>query len=88
MVREVVGEAVNVWRLADLLLRRLVVNAGVAEELGLDVGNVHRYIRPLLEARILVESRDVKRNQVWRAAEVLAALDAFAARAGRRSPSV
>jgi Fic family protein len=75
-----------IWRLADLLLRRPVANARViAEELGLDVGNVHRYIKPLLDARILVESLDVKRNQVWRAAEVLAALDAFAARAGRRT---
>lgn len=75
-----------VWRLADLLLRRPVVHARVvAEELDLDVGNVHRYIKPLLEARILVQSLDVKRNQVWRAAEVLAALDAFAARAGRRT---
>ena len=76
-----------VWRLADLLLRRPVVNARVAaEELALDVGNVHRYIKPLLDARILAESLDVKRNQVWRAAEVLAALDAFALRAGRRTP--
>lgn len=75
-----------VWRLADLLLRRPVVNARlVAEELDLDVGNVHRYIKPLLEARILSESLDVKRNQVWRAPEILAALDAFAARAGRRT---
>jgi Fic family protein len=75
-----------VWRLTDLLLRKPVVNARViAEELGLDVGNVHRYIKPLLEARILAESLDVKRNQVWRAAEVLAALDAFAVRAGRRT---
>jgi hypothetical protein len=48
-------------------------------ELGLDVGNVHRYIKPLLDAQILKESLDVKRNQVWRAAEVLTALDAFAA---------
>jgi len=77
-----------VWRLADLLLRRPVVNARVAaEELGVDVGNVHRYIKPLLDARILTESLDVKRNQVWRAAEVLAALDAFAVRAGRRTPA-
>lgn len=76
-----------VWRLADLLLRRPVVNARVvAEELDLDVGNVHRYIKPLLEIGILAESH-VKRNQVWRAPEVLAALDAFAARAGRRAPS-
>lgn len=75
-----------VWRLADLLLRKPVVNARViAEELDLNVGNVHRYIRPLLEVQILVESLDVKRNQVWRAPEVLAALDAFAARAGRRT---
>jgi len=74
-----------VWRLLDLLLRRPVVSARViAAELSLDVGNVHRYLRPLLGAGILVESLDVKRNQVWRAPEVLAALDAFAARAGRR----
>ena len=75
-----------VWRLLDLLLRRPVVNARVvADELELDVGNVHRYIKPLLDASVLVESVDLKRNQVWRAAEVLEALDAFAARAGRRT---
>lgn len=75
-----------IWRLVDLLIRRPVVNARVvAEELELNAGNVHRYIKPLLDAQILVESLDVKRNQVWRAAEVLAALDSFAARAGRRT---
>lgn len=75
-----------VWRVIDLLLRRPVVNARViAEELGLDVGNVHRYVKPLLDAHVLTESVDVKRNQVWRAAEVLTALDAFATRAGRRT---
>ncbi len=75
-----------IWRLVDLLLRRPVVNArAVAEELKLEVGNVHRYVRPLLDARILVESLDVTRNQVWRASEVLASLDAFATRAGRRT---
>ena len=75
-----------VWRLADLLLRRPAVNARViAEELSLDVGNVHRYVKPLLDARVLTQSLDVKRNQVWRAPDVLAALDAFAARAGRRT---
>ncbi len=75
-----------VWRLTDLLLRRPVVNARViAEELDLDVGNVHRYVKPLLDAQILAESLDVKRNQVWRAPAVLTSLDAFAARAGRRT---
>jgi Fic family protein len=74
-----------VWRLADLLLRKPVVNARVvAEDLDMSVGNVHRYIEPLLAAGVLAESRDVKRNQVWRATEVLVALDAFAARARRR----
>lgn len=77
----------TVWRVVDLLLRRPVVNARVvADDLDLDAKNVHRYIKPLLDARILAESLDVKRNQVWRAAEVLAALDAFAARAARRMP--
>lgn len=75
-----------IWRVCDLLLRRPVVNATlVSEDLGIAVGNVHRYIEPLLAAGILLESRDVKRNQVWRAPQVLAALDAFAARAGRRT---
>lgn len=75
-----------IWRLAELILRRPVVNAHViAEELNVSVGNVHRYVKPLLDAQIFFESRDVKRNQVWRAAEVLAALDAFASRAGRRA---
>jgi Fic family protein len=74
-----------VWRLVELLLRRPVVNARViAAELDLDVGNIHRYVKPLVDARILAESLDVKRNQVWRSTEVLAALDSFAARAGRR----
>lgn len=77
-----------VWRLLDLLMRRPVVNARVvSEELGLAVGNVHRYIQPLLDAGILTQSHDRRRNQGWRAADVLAALDAFAARAGRRSPA-
>jgi Fic family protein len=75
-----------IWRVCDLLLRRPVVHAKlVAQELGIAVGNVHRYIDPLLEAGIVVASRDVKRNQVWRAPKVLTALDAFAARAGRRT---
>ena len=76
----------SVWRLADLLLCRPVVNARVvADELGIEVGNVHRYIHPLVVAGILIESLDVRRNQVWRAARVLGALDAFAGRAGRRA---
>jgi hypothetical protein len=38
----------------------------------------------LTEAGIIVEFTDRTRNRAWRAPEVLAALDGFAARAGRR----
>ncbi|MEZ0362893.1 Fic family protein [Mycobacterium sp. pUA109] len=75
-----------VWRLADLLTRRPVVNAALlARELGIESTNAHRYLNPLAEAGILVETSSGPRNRVWRSPEVLAALDAFAERAGRRS---
>jgi Fic family protein len=73
------------WRLCDLLLRRPVVDARlVAAELGIPVGNVGRYVAPLLDAGVLTADPDVRRNQRWRAPAILAALDGFAARAGRR----
>ncbi|MGF1646877.1 MAG: Fic family protein [Kineosporiaceae bacterium] len=74
------------WRVADLLLRQPIVDAAtVARELGVTSGNVPRAIAPLVEAGILVESTGHSRNKVWQAGEVLAAVDDFAARAGRRS---
>jgi Fic family protein len=74
-----------VWKVADLLTRRPVVNAALlAEELGIKSTNAHRYLNPLTEAGILVETTSGPRNRVWRSPEVLAALDAFAERAGRR----
>lgn len=74
-----------VWRLADLLTRRPVVNAALlAQELGIESTNAHRYLKPLAEAGILIETASGPRNRVWRSPEVLAALDAFAERAGRR----
>jgi len=73
------------WRLADLALRQPVLNAvAIAAELGIASQNVYRSIEPLLEAGVLVESTNKKRAQLWRSTEVLSALDAFAARAGRR----
>ncbi len=75
-----------VWKVADLLTRRPVVNAAVlAAELGIESTNAHRYLAPLTEAGILVETTNRARNRIWRAPEVLAALDAFAERAGRRA---
>lgn len=74
------------WRVADLLLRHPVVNAAlVAAELGIAPQNTYRSLRPLVDAGVLVKFTDRKRNQLWRAREVLDALDRFAARAGRRT---
>lgn len=78
----------NAWRLADLLLRQPVVNRGlIAAELGIAPENTYRVLQPVLAAGVLVEFTDKKRNQIWRAPEVLDALDAFAVRAGRRRPA-
>lgn len=74
-----------VWKVADLLTRRPVVNAVlVAQELGIESTNAHRYLNPLTKAGILIEATNGPRNRVWRSPEVLAALGAFAERAGRR----
>lgn len=73
------------WRLADLLLRHPVVNRGlIANELQIAPENTYRVLQPLADAGVLVEFTDKKRNQMWRAPDVLATLDAFAVRAGRR----
>ena len=74
-----------VWKVADLLTRRPVLNAVLlAQELGIESTNAHRYLNPLAKAGILIESTNGPRNRVWRSPEVLAVLDAFAERAGRR----
>ena len=71
--------------MADLLLRQPVVNVSVvAEELALAPQNVYRVLDPLLEAGVLVTSGS-RRDRIWWAPEVLVAVDAFAARAGRRA---
>jgi Fic family protein len=73
------------WRVADLLLRHPVINAGlVSDELGIAAPNVYRTIEPLVTAEVLTSSGR-QRDRVWHAREVLLAVDAFAARAGRRS---
>lgn len=75
-----------VHRVADLLIKRPVVNAQlVSDQLNIAVSNVYRYLAPLLESEIIVEFTDQARNRAWRAQEVLDALDAFAERAGRRA---
>ena len=75
-----------VHRVADLLIKHPVINAQlVSDQLHIAIGNVYRYLDPLVEARIIVELTDQGRNRAWRSPEVLSALDAFAERAGRRA---
>jgi Fic family protein len=75
----------NAWRVADLVLRHPVVNAAlVAGELGIVPNNTYRAIEPLVAAGVLIEFTNKKRDRLWRAPQVLEALDAFAARTGRR----
>lgn len=52
---------------------------------GVPPQNAVRVLAPLIEAGVLTEFTGQKRNRMWQAREVLDALDAFAARAGRRS---
>lgn len=74
------------WRVAELLFRHPVINAQlVADALGISSTNVYRAIEPLARAGVLTEFTDRKRGRAWRSVEVLAALDAFASRAGRRT---
>src|SRR5581483_12287260 len=83
-----VRRGANAWKIADLLLRHPVVNVGlITQELGIERTNVYRALSPLVDAQVLVEFTDKKRNQVWRVPEVLEALDrcrtSRAARSGR-----
>jgi Fic family protein len=73
------------WRLADVLIRQPVVDAAtVAEALDVTPENALRAITPLVDAGVITEFTGFARNRMWQSDEVLVALDAFAARAGRR----
>ncbi|HTZ14513.1 MAG TPA: Fic family protein, partial [Mycobacterium sp.] len=74
-----------VWQIADLLLRRPVINTALlTDELGIESKHARRYLEPLSEAGIIIETSSGPRSRVWRSPEVIAALDAFADRARRR----
>ncbi len=77
-----------VWRVADLFLARPVLDAAqVAAATGVGVTNVHRHLERLSEAGVQTPFPLHRRGRAWRADEVLRALDAFSARAGRRTRS-
>ncbi len=75
-------------RLADLLVRQPVVDSPLVQnELGVAATNANTAIGHLEEKGILTKVSGNYRNRKWAAPEVLAALDEFAGRAGRRSRS-
>ena len=73
------------WKVVELLFHYPVINAAlISHTLGIHGANTYRVIEPLIKAGVIVEFTDKKRNMMWRADDVLFALDEFAVRAGRR----
>lgn len=89
--REVVRarRGASAWLLADQLVAHPVVtSASVQAQLGISQPVADTALRQLVEAEVLTPvSTDARRYRVWQAPEILAALEAFAARAMRRYPS-
>ncbi len=74
------------WKIADLLARQPVVNAQLLQSrLGLAPATIWRQMQVLEEAGVVKGFEKFKRGRHWRSDEILAALDAFAERSGRRS---
>lgn len=76
----------GVWRVLDHLMTHPVLHADLAAELlGVLPTNASRLLRSLVDAGILVSSQHYKsRRTLYRAPEVLLALDGYAESAGRR----
>jgi Fic family protein len=60
------------------------VTVPVSAGLSLAPSNVYPLLRRLVESGVLQQKAEYKMGTIWRADEVLEALDAFALRAGRR----
>lgn len=75
------------WRILDLLPAHPVIDAEtVAREVGINPANVRRSVGPLVDAGVLVGSQHYKSHKyLYRAPEVLALLDDYAAEIGRRA---
>lgn len=73
------------WKLADLLIEQPVIDSPtIRSNLEISVMTADRAILTLVEAGVLSKVSGNYRNRKYAASEVLAALDGFAARAGRR----
>ncbi|GEP68217.1 Fic family protein [Cellulomonas soli] len=78
----------SVWSLTDLVLRQPVVHTALVQhELGISHTNAMKAIGRLVEVGALAEVGGRRRSILWQSGQVLDALDAFAARAGRRQPA-
>ncbi|RWZ52512.1 Fic family protein [Labedella phragmitis] len=75
----------SVHRLKNLLLRQPVVTIKLVEsELGVSNPAADDSVQKLVDAGVLTQATAGRRNRHWQADEVLAALDAFGARARRK----
>ena len=76
----------SAWRLADALFSQPVINAErAATELDISARAARTAIDTLVTAGVLTATSDARRNRVWQAPQVLAAIDGFSQRAGRRT---
>lgn len=74
------------WAVLPMLVRQPAVTVRyVQQHAHVSQPAAQRAIDQLMEARVLTPASENRRNRVWVAEEVIAALDDFAARAGRRS---
>ena len=75
----------NAWKLLDILTSRPVLDsATAARELGVQQPNVYPPLRALVDAGIVKSKAEHRLGPFWRSDDVLAAIDRFAERAGRR----
>lgn len=73
------------WALADALFSQPVVNGEyVAQTIGVSDRTARNVIDTLVAAEVLTETTAARRNRLWQASDVTMAMDAFAARSGRR----
>lgn len=75
------------WRLLDVIFQHPVLDSALVQrELGASAMGVDAAITELVAIGALHEITGRRRNRIYASTQVLAALDAFAERAGRRSP--
>ncbi len=83
--RLTVRRSSNAWKLLDVVVRRPVLtSAAAAAELGVQQPNIYPPLTALVDAGILKSKAEHGLGPFWRSDEVLAAIDRFAQRAGRR----